>query len=522
MNGEAAIKNNTVKINAITLIFVTAFMLFLNFNCGYISDDWHFKFVFTETFPTDGSRYIQSFADIITSAQNYRNLFGGRVLCHSLIFFINMFGKPIFNIINSLMFTVLGYLAYTFIKSYTKTNYRFMLPAVYVIFILFLPRFGDNCLWLSGSVNYLWSGVILLSCFLCINRYAQDPTPIKTLLLCVPVFISSLTNEMTGGMIVIYILLTFTLEHKFKWQSLILLMPAIAGAVFVLTAPGNFVRMENDLPQSVGLGQIVLSLFDHINTILYYFYIFIIISIFALFFTIKYNRSLKPFMGGLKLSAVGIAGILALSLTGENSFRPYFIGCVPLISGSIICAVNVFEQLSAKRSNDTKGLCRILSLASLICIICRSLCLIISHTRPEPTALVSLAVMTALFLVSLVIPYAAEMFSAKGIGEKIKSSMGSPQKYIPLAVIIAIVPYLTINTAIYISNANTRKIWFENAGQYIKDGKYEYVLELEAPVDFTGIFDPDDSYCFDNSPYVISWFAYDNGVYIDLTDENKD
>lgn len=517
MNGKASTKNNTDKINAITLILMTAFMLFLNFNCGYISDDWHFKFVFTDKLPTGSDRYIGSLADIVTSARNYRKIFGGRVLCHSMIFFINMFGKPVFNVINSLMFTALGYLAYTFIKCYTRKNYRFMLPAVYIILILFLPRLGDNCLWLSGSVNYLWSGVILLSCFLCVDKYAKDPTLPKTLLVCIPILISSLTNEMTGGMIVIYILLTFTLEHKFKVRSLILPIPAILGAVYVLTAPGNFVRLDNDVTRSADSRQIILAVFDHINTILYYFYIFIIIFIFALFFTIRYNRSLKPFIGGLKLSAAGIAGILALSLAGKGSFRPFFIGGVSLITGSIICAINVYEHLSQKKDRDIKGLCRILSLASLICIICRLLCLIISNERPEPIALVPLAVMTALFIIGLVIPYVSEKLSSKGIGEKIKGGIGSPQKYIPLAAAIAIVPYLAINTAIYIGNANARKIWFENAEQYIKDGKYKYVLELDLPVDFTGIFDPDESYSFDNGTYVISWFAYDNGVYIDLT-----
>lgn len=515
MNKNSFATNKTSKINIITLICITSVMLFFNFNCGYISDDWHFKFVFNGTYPTDESRYIQSIEDIIFSLKNFYYSWGGRVFCHGLIFLINMFPKAVFNIINSLMFTLLGYLAYTVIKSYTKTDHRFLLPSVYVIFMLFLPRFGDNCLWLSGSINYLWSGVIHLTCLICINKFAKDPTPIKALLLCIAVLISSLTNEMTGGMVIIYMLLTFIFEYGFKAYYFFIFIPAAAASVFVVSAPGNGVRSGGIIQPSA----ILRSILTHSFQILKIHYCFAILFLCALIIAIKYRKSLKPFIGGLKLSITGIAGIMALSFSGQIDYRPYFIGCVPFLTGGVLCALNIYEAFLSEQDIDIKKICRCISTASFVCIAVYILGLFVVDEKFETfetLSVIPLIVMAVILLLSILITVLIKCIGTKKLHEFIKR-IGTPQKYIPAAVMIAVIPYLTVNMLIYLNNCNARRIWFENAEMLISSGEYDAVLNMSNPVNFTGIFDPDSSYFMDNSFYVIGWLAYDNGIYIDPT-----
>lgn len=514
MNKNSCATSKTSKINIITLLCITAAMLFLNFNCGYISDDWHFKFVFNGSYPTAESRYIRSIEDILVSMKNYYYSYGGRFFCHGLIFLINMFPKAVFNIINSLMFTSLGYLAYTVIKSYTKTEHRFTLPVIYAIFILFLPRFGDNCLWLSGSINYLWPGVIHLVCLICINKFAQNPTPIKAFLLCIPVFISSLTNEMTGGMIIIYMLLTFVFEHKFKAYYTFIFIPAVAASALVIRAPGNQVRSGG-----IQLHSVLHSIPTHLFQILKIHYCFVILFLCTLMIALKYRKSLRSFIGGIKLSITGIAGIMALSFSGEIDYRPYFIGCVPFLTGSILCALNLYGSLRSEQHIDIKKICRYISIAAFLCIAVYILSLFVADEKFETfeaLSIIPLIVMSVILLSSIFIPILIKRIGADKLHEFIKK-IGTPQKYIPAAVMIAIIPYLTLNTLIYLNNCHARKIWFENAETLISSGKYDTVLNMNNPVNFTGIFDPDSSYFMDNSFYVIGWFAYDNGIYIDLT-----
>lgn len=124
--------------------------------------------------------------------------------------------------------------------------------------------------------------------------------------------------------------------------------------------------------------------------------------------------------------------------------------------------------------------------------------------------------MAVILLSSILITVLIKCIGTKKLHEFIKK-IGTPQKYIPAAIMIAVIPYLAINMLIYLNNCNARKIWFENAEMLISSGEYDAVLNMSNPVNFTGIFDPDSSYFMDNSFYVIGWLAYDNGIYIDPT-----
>ncbi len=519
---DSATNKSEKLINIITAAIITLLMLFLNFNCGYASDDWRFKFIYGNYTVTNGIERIESFEDIVLSVKNYYNSSGGRALCHSLLFFINMFDKPVFNIINSLIFTSFAYASYVLIKIISKVNNKFIFPIISLSCILLLPYFGDNCLWLSGAVNYLWSAAMMICCFIAIEKYAVKSNMPKMLVLCICVMLSSLTNEITGGMIIIYMLITFAIERKFKIYDIIPFIPAIIGIIIVVGAPGNSVRIQNEMSEPITFEIIFNTALKHCGTIFIKCYIYVFIFLFTLLLAAK-TKTLKLHINGLKLFAAGFAGILALSATGFNEYRLYFIGCTVLICGSICCLISLFRILAASYKTDTDKIKMSLIISSLICIAGFIVSFILLGNEITAAAVSPVLVMAAM-LAAGIFTSAITGFIDKAItDEALKKKIGNPKRSLNIALVLTITPYIAINAAILAGNNIKREQWFDNVILQAEQGNYQNLVQLndrtQYPYDFSGAFDADTACFQDPRWYVTSWFAYYNGYFLNSETE---
>ena len=254
-------KKLTLKVNIVTVILIFGLMLYLNCICPYIADDYHFHFVCESIYPHGASKRISCFSDILLSIKNYYNVWGGRALCHFIIYCLIYVGKWLFNILNSVVFVLFGLLLYKLIlKKITESekifDFRisnnfsvFLLPVIYILLFFVMPAFGDNVLWLAGSVNYLWSAVFMLVAISGIERFFENPTLKNTLITSITVLVSSLTSETTGGMLFGFmaIKLIYCLsgkdENKKSYLKIIApVLSALTGMSVVIFAPGNSVR----------------------------------------------------------------------------------------------------------------------------------------------------------------------------------------------------------------------------------------------------------------------------------------
>lgn len=151
------------------VLFFSIFILmfYLNSQFGFCVDEFHFLFVRKDFYPTSSERPISSFYDIILSVKNYYLMSGGRALNHFFDFCFTNLPKWIFNIVNSVMFVLLG----TAVKKVAFKNKPVSVFCQFMIyFSLFslLSYFGDNIIWLSGAINYLWPSVLFLTAiYLC-------------------------------------------------------------------------------------------------------------------------------------------------------------------------------------------------------------------------------------------------------------------------------------------------------------------------------------------------------------------
>ena len=345
-NGENSVikRRRAVKrVNIISCAAVFAVMLFLDFSCPFLSDDYHFHYVWEGIKVAPGASYrrISSLKDVLTSVDNYYHLSGGRALCHFFTFSFIALGKPVFNVVNSLMFCWLGYMLYKLIGGKSRRE-SFILPLVYGGLFFLTPMFGDNTLWVSGSINYVWPSVLLAGTLMLMDRFFKAPSVKTGAAALLPMAVCSLTNEMTGGMLYVYaaIWAIYLLSRKGLRKGHLWLLPVLvicaAGAYTVLAAPGNSVRAED---------------FTHTNTLTlsviidYLFqYMLYILGRERLAFIAVGLCLLRPKKGGGMLSCgakrlwehrvffTGLAGVLALAVTGTYTIRPMYIGAVLMIA----------------------------------------------------------------------------------------------------------------------------------------------------------------------------------------------
>lgn len=324
-------KDNGILIRRIVSVAICftvfGFIFFLSSKVELISDDWHFKFVFNGFMPNETERRITGIGDIITSMKQFYNMSGGRIMAHSLLQLILMADKLLFNIINSLVFVLTGIIIYKLGKE-EGTDKNKLLIFVFSLMFVFIPSFGDTCIWVSGAVNYLWMSLAYLLFFYC------DQKNIKTGKYLFA-FISGFTNEPLGGMIIVFLVVRMLVERKRPSRDDIICGPfAIVGTVFILLAPGNSSRAAIvNQTEIFSLDLATECMEKTINWILQGgLYLVLLIPLIVL---VSFRKRVFEFKNEIALYIAGIAGIVALTLTGAFIVRAEF-PCVIFLIISLI------------------------------------------------------------------------------------------------------------------------------------------------------------------------------------------
>ncbi len=145
--------NKTIGSKKIGLIlFCIIFVLIFVCNCftDLISDDFNYMFNFK-----NGER-ITNFFQIFGSLKGHSLSMNGRLTAHFFAQTVLLMPKWIFNLINSLIFTLLVFLIEKIADVKNKRNY-FLIGGIFCAIWILSPAFGQAFLWLDGSCNYLWS-----------------------------------------------------------------------------------------------------------------------------------------------------------------------------------------------------------------------------------------------------------------------------------------------------------------------------------------------------------------------------
>ncbi|MBP3635494.1 MAG: hypothetical protein J6J17_03440 [Bacilli bacterium] len=326
---------NDKQIIKIILLVIFLMMFILNSLTPLIADDYSYSLM-------SGDSEITGLIDIINNQISHYINWGGRSVAHTIaqifLFFKN---KIIFNLFNSFMYCALIY----FIYKHSTINYEKEKPMLIVIIHLliwiFMPVFGQTCIWLVGSCNYLWMSTLILSFLYIIRKERVNNNIFYAILLFIIGILAGWTNENTSfGLIVIIILTLIAKKRKnekiLKYQ-ITGLLGSICGFITLILAPGNFVRSsqitENTsfmLKYSSRIFNCTIGFFEHVMPL-----IFIVIIIFTI---IKYKK-IKIINYDFQIFIVAsILVVYAMGMSRTFPERAYF--------GSIIfCIISVIDLL---------------------------------------------------------------------------------------------------------------------------------------------------------------------------------
>ena len=146
------VKLNKKKIFICSIIITFLVMLTLNNLTPLLADDYEYLYK------------TKSWMTILIDEYNQYMTWTGRSVVHIIARIFLLLPKGIFNVFNALAYTIVTYLVYrlTLQKQDEKYNsFRFII--IQVLFWLFTPAFGEVFLWETGSANYLWGSLIILS-----------------------------------------------------------------------------------------------------------------------------------------------------------------------------------------------------------------------------------------------------------------------------------------------------------------------------------------------------------------------
>lgn len=226
----------------ITTVIAAVGFYVLNVLTPEYHDDYVYKFMMVDG-AADFTRPIGSVADILLSQAHHYMAVNGRSVTHCLVqLFTGLLGKPVFNVLNTLVFAAFIYLLQRNVGG--KVHHNRLLPvAATLALVLLLPRFKDTFLWMTGSVNYLWSATGAVA-FIGIYERQRDDRVDKRLWWILPLaLLLGWTHEgitvPLGAALVVTQIMRRRSRHSQGWW---LAGAFMAGACLAALAPGTIAR----------------------------------------------------------------------------------------------------------------------------------------------------------------------------------------------------------------------------------------------------------------------------------------
>ena len=275
---------NVIIFSMITVAFLL--ILLLNLKTPLLADDFYYAFV-------QGTNHkLANLVDVFNSQYTHYFNWGGRSIVHAIAQIFLLVGKPAFNIVNSIVYILLILLVCANVN--VKNKYVFAISFVFVNLLIwfFVPEFGQDILWLVGGCNYLWGTFFVVLNLYIYRKHLETPIA-NNLFKCIGMFIlgfiSGWTNENTSiamiATIVMFMILYKIKKIKIPAWSIVGLIGGIIGCLFMLLAPGNFIRSSAFTDDS----PLIIIWLNRVRTISvsFYNYLLPIMIIFAVFLCIN-------------------------------------------------------------------------------------------------------------------------------------------------------------------------------------------------------------------------------------------
>ncbi len=208
--------------------------------------------------PGDTQLHCRTLADYVSSIPTFYQTTNGRLADALERLMASLVGKPVFNLLNTIMFILFvdGIFTLAVGRRRSVTALALVLALVLVAF----PYPGETLLWMAGACNYLWS-VTLTLWLLCWLRYAPGRMGwFGHLMVALLAFVVGGFNESTSVGCWLGMAIYFALNRsQFTPPRRTALIACALGVLMVLMSPalagrlqgGNSVNMDLSLMQMV-------------------------------------------------------------------------------------------------------------------------------------------------------------------------------------------------------------------------------------------------------------------------------
>ena len=226
---------------ALLLVGVAAWVL--NALTPESGDDFWYRFPFVGR-EVDLTHPVSSFRELLRSQQMHYLWINGRFPVHLLVqsFAATGWGRILFKFFNAAIFTLFAGLLVRFSgMRCTASGILFAAAAV----LLLWPAFGETMLWMTGSINYLWSSVLVCLFLLGFERLRERPFRVGALLGFLPALLAGWTHEGLTVPLAVSLLVELILRWRTLGRSAALPLVAglVAGACLCLFSPGTSGRV---------------------------------------------------------------------------------------------------------------------------------------------------------------------------------------------------------------------------------------------------------------------------------------
>lgn len=189
---------------------------------------------------------LQRSADILESQVWHFLNWGGRCITHGLLQIVLMQGEAAADVLNVIVFFLLGWL----VCIITKQKKPFWLLFILSLIVALNPNVKMSMLWQSGTVNYVYSSAWILLFLWPYFRHLENPEqkalPLAALWVIPLGLLTGWSNENMGP--ACFVVITGEILYLAKRKQPVPLwmsggaVTCFAGSVMVVAAPGNFVR----------------------------------------------------------------------------------------------------------------------------------------------------------------------------------------------------------------------------------------------------------------------------------------
>ena len=318
------------------LVIALGFFLF-NSLTPLMSDDYNYAFSFAT------NQRITSLGDLFPSIVLHYQGVNGRLAMHFLAQLMLLMGKPVFNVVNTLVtvFLLLGLCRLTSGKARDPRQLAVLVSALLVL----LPVLGQVMFWLVGACNYLWGPTVIVWLLVPFrDRVLGESKPLRwwmIALLLPAYFIMGTVSENSSPAAILLMGLCCLLQLHFHrkvslWQWAAIAF-SCAGFLFMLASPASQGRNASTLSQTASLlGRYLVPFTNCVTTFIQYELAPSAVFL-ALFSCALYRKATREMLSlSMAMFVCGVAANFAMSASGYYPVRAMTGSLILILSASAL------------------------------------------------------------------------------------------------------------------------------------------------------------------------------------------